>query len=243
MSAGNAPRDAAVGPERDASSVAGTVDVAIFGGRGAGIMAAYSLDRSARSNGMRCVGFLNDYEPPGSLIGRHRVLGPFAHWRNLPQATRFIATLHNPKESVRRAGIVRGLGISRERWASVVDPRALVDDDTACGAGTYVAAHTRVQSGTTLGDHVTLRGGSQVSHDCLIGDFAFLGTNAVLCGYVTVGEGSYIAPGALVQDRLTIGRYSVLGLGAVVVEDVTDGTIVAGNPARVIGSVAGFEPN
>ena len=34
--------------------------------------------------------------------------------------------------------------------------------------------------------------------------------------------------------------YSVLGLGAVVIKDVPDGAIVAGNPAQVIGSIAGF---
>ena len=36
-----------------------------------------------------------------------------------------------------------------------------------------------------------------------------------------------------------VGRYSVVGLGAVVVRDVPDGAVVAGNPARIIGTVAG----
>jgi sugar O-acyltransferase (sialic acid O-acetyltransferase NeuD family) len=238
MSAGILPRDAAAEPERD-----GAVDVAIFGGRGAGTHVAYSLARSAGSSDVRCAGYLNDYEPPGSLIGCHRVLGPFAFWRHLPPATRFIATLHKAKEMVRRAALVRGLGIPHERWAAVIDPQALVDDDTTCGVGTYVGAYTRVQSGTTLGDHVSLRNGSQISHNSRVGDFVFVGVNAAVCGYVTVGEGAYIAPGALVRDGVTIGRYSVLGLGAVVIKDVADGAIVAGNPARVIGSGVGLEPN
>ncbi len=68
-----------------------------------------------------------------------------------------------------------------------------------------------------------------------------VGVNAIVCGYATVREGAHIAPGAVVRDGATVGRYSVVGLGAVVVEDVPDGAVVAGNPARVIGSVAGFD--
>jgi acetyltransferase EpsM len=66
--------------------------------------------------------------------------------------------------------------------------------------------------------------------------------NAVLCGYVTLQEGAYIAPGAVVRERTKVGRYSVVGLGAVVIDDVPDGAIVAGNPARVIASVAEIGP-
>jgi sugar O-acyltransferase (sialic acid O-acetyltransferase NeuD family) len=238
MSVGILPRDAAASPERD-----GAVDVAIFGGRGAGDQVACSLARSAGSSDMRCAGFLNDYEPPGSFIGRHRVLGPFAFWRNLPPATQFIATLHKAKEMVRRVGLVRRLGIPRERWVTVIDPQALFDNNTTCGLGTYVAAYARVLSETTLGDHVSLRNGSHISHNNRVGDFVYVGANAAVCGYVTVGEGAYIGPGALVRERVTIGRYSVLGLGAVVIKDVADGAIVAGNPARVIGSGVGLEPN
>jgi acetyltransferase EpsM len=96
--------------------------------------------------------------------------------------------------------------------------------------------------GAKLGDHVAVRGGSQVSHDCAVGNFVMVGVNAVVCGYATVHEGAHIAPGALVRDGVTVGRYSVVGLGAVVIRDVPDGAIVAGNPARIVGAVEGIEP-
>jgi acetyltransferase EpsM len=86
-----------------------------------------------------------------------------------------------------------------------------------------------------------VRGGSEVSHDCTVESFVIVGVNAVVCGYVTVREGAHIAPGAMVIDGVTIGRYSVVGLGAVVIRDVPDGAIVAGNPARIVGAVAGNE--
>jgi acetyltransferase-like isoleucine patch superfamily enzyme len=120
----------------------------------------------------------------------------------------------------------------------VIDPHTCLARDFACGVDVLICCGASVLSGARLGDHVTLRSGCQVSHDCTVGDFVMIGVNAVLCGYCRVGEGACIAPGALVREGTTIGRYSVVGLGAVVVCDVPEHAIVAGNPARVIGDLA-----
>jgi sugar O-acyltransferase (sialic acid O-acetyltransferase NeuD family) len=210
----------------------------VFGGRGGGALAALTISRLAATGRVTCLGFLNDVEPVGSSISGYPVLGPFAAWRDLPMVTQFIAPLHKAKHMRTRAEIIRGLGVPQERWATVIDPQAVLADDATYGVGLLAAAGCSILSGARLGDHVTVRNGGQVSHDCKVGDFVMIGVNAVLCGYTIVKDGAHIAPGAVVREGTTIGRYSVVGLGAVVVEDVQDGTIVAGNPANVIGSVA-----
>jgi sugar O-acyltransferase (sialic acid O-acetyltransferase NeuD family) len=208
--------------------------VAVLGGRGGGALAAFTLSRLAASGRARCLGFLNDVEPVGTRIAGYPVLGPFAAWRDLPAATQFVAPLHKAKQMAQRAAIIRELGVPRGRWATLIDPQALVADDVTCGAGVLAAAGCAIMCGARLGDHVAARTGAHVGHDSTIEDFVMVGVNAVVCGYATVREGAHIAPGALVREGLTIGRYSVIGLGAVVIENVPDGAIVAGNPARVI---------
>lgn len=52
----------------------------------------------------------------------------------------------------------------------------------------------------------------------------------VLKDYAFVGTGTVVLPGAV------IGRGSIVGAGAVVKGNVPDGAIVAGNPAKVVGS-------
>lgn len=50
-----------------------------------------------------------------------------------------------------------------------------------------------------------------------------------------VKRGASIGSGVTILSGVTIGENAVVGAGAVVTKDVDAGTIVAGNPARVLG--------
>ncbi len=51
---------------------------------------------------------------------------------------------------------------------------------------------------------------------------------------ITIGSGVWICAGAFIGPGVTIGDNAIVGARAVVTKDVPPGTIVAGNPARVI---------
>jgi hypothetical protein len=83
-------------------SVRGThppsVNVVVFGGRGGGTLVAFSLSR-LHHFGAQCVGFLNDVEPKGTVVGGIPVLGRFSSWHDLPASIVFIAPLHKAKHA------------------------------------------------------------------------------------------------------------------------------------------------
>lgn len=54
---------------------------------------------------------------------------------------------------------------------------------------------------------------------------------------VKVGDDVFIGAGAMILKGVKIGNGSVVGAGAVVTRDVPPNSIVAGNPANLIGSV------
>jgi acetyltransferase-like isoleucine patch superfamily enzyme len=209
--------------------------VAIFGGRGDGALAAFTLARASAPHPSPFIGFLNDVLSPGSPLEGAVVLGPFAHWASLTSAG-FLAPIHKAKEMEKRAELITALGIPSHRWANVIDPAAIIADGALVGSGIWAQAGSMVMTGARVHNHVALRSGCHVSHDCLIEDFAFIGLGAILCGCSIARRGAYIAPSATVRERVTVGRFSVVGLGAVVLEDVPDGAIVVGNPGRVVGS-------
>ncbi len=206
--------------------------IAIFGGRGAGILAAHALRRAQTPSPVIC--FLNDAETMGVEIEGIPVVGSFDGWAGLSPETGFLAPLHKANQMEERARRVESLGVPFERWVNIIDPAALVVDGSIVGSGTWVQAGAMVMPGARVGSHVALRSGCHVSHDCVVEDFANVGIGAILCGYSVVETGAYVAAGAVVRDGVHIGRYSVVGLGAVVVADVPPGAVVVGNPARVM---------
>jgi acetyltransferase-like isoleucine patch superfamily enzyme len=120
-------------------------------------------------------------------------------------------------------------------------------DSTIC-AGCFITGHnvrvgagSVVNRGTYLDGRAALRIGDNVniSHQTLIQtlthdprhpDFAVLARPVAIDDHAWVGARAIICPG------VTIGEGAVVGAGAVVTRDVAPWTIVAGNPARPIGT-------
>jgi acetyltransferase-like isoleucine patch superfamily enzyme len=55
---------------------------------------------------------------------------------------------------------------------------------------------------------------------------------------IKIGRGAWLGAGAIILDGVDIGENAVVGAGSVVVESVPAQTVVAGNPARPLKTVA-----
>jgi sugar O-acyltransferase (sialic acid O-acetyltransferase NeuD family) len=221
------------------AATGGIRPVAVFGGRGGGSYAAMVLRRIEAAGGpYRFAGLLNDTVAPGNAIGSDNVLGPFSSWSELPPETMFLAPLQKVKEIRVRAERVERLAIPDLRWATVVDPAAIVAPDASLGRGCFVAPNAIVMPQASIGRHVAIRHGCGIGHDAVVDDWCMFAPGSMIAGYVRTGTGAHLGIGAIVRENLSVGRFSVVGMGAIVVRDVPDFTIVAGNPARNIGEIA-----
>lgn len=95
----------------------------------------------------------------------------------------------------------------------------------------------------TIGDRVQLGSGVVVCDtDFHSLDYQVRGTtqdaSSAATSPVSIGDDCFIGARAIIMKGVTIGDRSIVGAGAVVVKDVPSDTIVAGNPARVIRSLA-----
>jgi len=60
-------------------------------------------------------------------------------------------------------------------------------------------------------------------------------------GKITIHDNCFIGINAIILPGITIGTNSVIGAGAVVTRDVSENTVVAGNPARKICSIDDYK--
>jgi len=58
---------------------------------------------------------------------------------------------------------------------------------------------------------------------------------------VVIGHRCWVGGNAIILPGVTIGNDVTVGAGSVVTKDVADGVVVAGNPARVVRKVEGYE--
>lgn len=78
-----------------------------------------------------------------------------------------------------------------------------------------------------------------LGHDCLVAQNVTIGRNFGDVGVPSFGDRVYIGAGSVVFGEIHIGDNAVIGANSVVNKDVPENTIVAGNPAKIIGHTGG----
>ena len=80
--------------------------------------------------------------------------------------------------------------------------------------------------------HIFTHGGGQIVRSKIPDFDAF--------GRVTIGDWVYIGSNALIMPGVTIGDHVLVAAGSVVTKSVPSGMIVAGNPAKIIGTTEDY---
>jgi acetyltransferase-like isoleucine patch superfamily enzyme len=133
----------------------------------------------------------------------------------------------------------------------VTGRNVVIGEDSSLGDDCRVWNNTIIDSSCTIGDRV------QISSNCYVGRFSTIaddvtigpgasladdphpGSDTHLCSRgPTIERGAQIGTNATILPFVTIGERALIGAGSVVTHDVQAGVVVAGNPARVLKSIA-----
>lgn len=132
--------------------------------------------------------------------------------------------------------------------SAVILPGAAVMGDVTLGPGCSVWFNAVLRGD---GRPIVLGRGCNVQDCCVLhsekaptvlGDYVSVGHGAVVHG-ASVGDNSIIGMGATLLDFAKIGKNCMVGAGALVTGrlDAPDGSLVLGNPARVVRALTGEE--
>lgn len=79
---------------------------------------------------------------------------------------------------------------------------------------------------------------SLLTHDASIGPLLGRNIKSDLCGKITIGDSCFIGSGAIILLGVSIPDNCIVAAGSVVTKSIKEkGTIVGGNPAKVIANV------
>lgn len=182
--------------------------------------------------------FIDDH-PAAAVVNGHRVL-TYEDFMRVPAGGRYtvLAVAHGRTREMLALRCARD-GV--KMWSVTAD-NVVVMDDVVIGEGAALSPFVTLTSNIHIGRHFQANLYSYVEHDCVIGDFVTFAPGVQCNGNVVIEDHVYIGAGAMIRQGapgkpLVIGRGAVVGMGSVVLQDVTPGTTVAGNPARLLGGI------
>lgn len=193
----------------------------------------YNSD-TARNKRLKILGLIDDYNKisVGYRVAGYPVFDSFNVFKQrVFKGARVICAVGDP---VNKTKLIKKAQDLRLKFFNLVHPGVHVHRTVKMGEGVSFLAFSVVSAYCRISDHVSVNYLASVSHDCAIGDYATICPGVNIGGGSVLGQGVFMGIGSCCMDKKKIGRWTVVGAGAVVVKDVTDYSVVVGNPASSI---------
>ena len=124
---------------------------------------------------------------------------------------------------------------------TTIGPFVEIQANVTVGASCKISSHSFLCSGVQLADEVFIGHGVMFTNDrfprATSADGRLKGAGDWVCESTKVGRRAAIGSGATILPGVEIGANAIVGAGSVVTRDVPANTVVAGNPAQVVGPV------
>ena len=129
----------------------------------------------------------------------------------------------------------RGCAIDRYATITVKNGELWVGENAYIGVGCVLCARHSIRIGNNalIGEYVTVR---DQNHD--FGPARITADSGFTTAAIEIGNNVWLGAKVTITAGVTIGANSVIGANAVVTHDIPANVIAAGNPARIVRTIA-----
>lgn len=205
------------------------------------IIGAGGFGREVAGWATQAAGFRTDWEIAGFLDDNPHafaeyadmglpVLGPI--WDYVPQSgDLFLCAIGTPKLRAK----VRAHFEEREgHFTRLIHESAIIGRKVHLEPGVICCPQVVLTCDLHIGKNTAINVSSAIGHDAEVGSDCQISSFCDITGYVKVGDRVMMGSGARIIPGRRVEADATVGAGAVVIKNVSAGTTVFGNPAKVV---------
>jgi sugar O-acyltransferase (sialic acid O-acetyltransferase NeuD family) len=132
-----------------------------------------------------------------------------------------------------RAKIVKSLP-SNTKFFTFIHKSVQIFSRIEIGEGSIICAGSILTTNIKIGKHAQLNRATNISHDCVIGDFFTTAPGVHVSGNCVIGNRVYMGCLSSVREKIMICDDATIGLNSGVVKNITVPGTYVGTPAHII---------
>ena len=136
--------------------------------------------------------------------------------------------------AVRKLVVEKVKGIAHVKFATLIDPSAMMSSRVSLGEGCIICAGNIFTVDISIGNHVIVNLDCTIGHDAMIKDFVTIYPGVHVSGNVIAEECVELGTGTQIIQGKKIENGTIVGAGAVVTKDLPGRCTAVGAPAKPI---------
>lgn len=153
------------------------------------------------------------------------VLGGLSLAKTLPETTQFVFAISAYRLRIKRIDIFTALSLPRERFATLIHPRADISKTATLGHGCTVYSYSYIAPKAVLEDFSIVYSQAFISAHARLCEFSMVGGQAFIGANATLEPGAFAGAKSCLSERRTMGRGAMLGLNSTSYANIPANTI------------------